>query len=437
MQLVEEDPTLAPGWKWKARYTVLSVLFTTWLVMFMDRMMMSVAIPYIAIDFNLSPLAMGGVMSAFFAGYTIAQIPGGMLGDRFGIRWVAAIAVAWWSVFASATGLVSSVLQMLVVRTVVGLGEGLFPGCSFKGISMWFPPRERATANAVMLASNSVGPAITPLFAVALMLVWGWRVVYRSLFVPGILVLILLWRYVPDKPSEARRISPEELKEIEGGASSSDKPAEKKTTMSEIMKERTVWQCFFILLFFDMTLWGFMTWLPSYLVKARGFKMMQMGIAASLPFIAGTIGCILGGWVSDKFFRDRRKIPIIATQLMSALFLYLTFTTKVIFLMVVWQTLAGACIKFFVGAFWALPMNTVPKTVMGTAGGFLNLAAQTAALLAPLIIGFLVETSKGGFESTFMFLIGAALISCVLVFTLKSKKPEEAGAELIAAKSCQ
>ena len=70
--------------QWKARYTVLSILSIGWIVSMIDRMVMSAAIPYIAADYNLSPLAMGAVMSAFFASYSIAQIPGGLLGDILG-----------------------------------------------------------------------------------------------------------------------------------------------------------------------------------------------------------------------------------------------------------------------------------------------------------------------------------------------------------------
>ena len=100
---------MATQFRWKARYSVLSVLFLTWVISFIDRTAMAVAIPYIAVDFKLSPLAMGGVISAFFTGYSIGQIPGGILADRFGTRKVAA-PVVWWSFFTAVTGMVSSLL---------------------------------------------------------------------------------------------------------------------------------------------------------------------------------------------------------------------------------------------------------------------------------------------------------------------------------------
>ena len=407
--------------KWKARYSVLTVLFVTWVVSFMDRMVMSVAIPYIAVDYNLSPIAMGVAMSAFFAGYSISQVPGGVLSDKFGVRRVAAGAMVWWSVFTAVTGAVTNITQMLIARFVFGLGEGLFPACAFKTISVWFPQKERSTANALMLASNSLGPALTPLFVVGIMSLWGWRGVFYSLCIPGILIMILFWIFVTDKPVDSKRVSPEELIEIEGDSIVATATSETKVGFRSLFKDRIVMTCFLTLFTFDITLWGFMSWIPTYLVKVRGFSMVEMGVAASLPFFAGVIGCILGGWFSDKYFSERRKIPIIAAQLLSALFLYLTVMTTNTAMLIIYMVLCGACIKFFISAFWALPMNLIPKTLMGTASGFINMAGQIAAFVSPIIIGYLVGVADGQFATAFMFIIGTALVSCAIVFTLPAK----------------
>ena len=84
---------MSNGFKWKHRYTSLGIVFTIWIVSYLDRMVMSTAIPYIADEFNLSTTAMGVVMSAFFFGYALCQIPGGILSDKFGARKVLTIAI--------------------------------------------------------------------------------------------------------------------------------------------------------------------------------------------------------------------------------------------------------------------------------------------------------------------------------------------------------
>ncbi|MDB5365322.1 MAG: sauU 4 [Rhodospirillales bacterium] len=407
--------------KWKARYTVLSLLSISWIVSFMDRAVMSVAIPYIAADFDLSPLAMGVVMSAFFASYSLSQIPGGLLADKFGIRRVGTLAMLWWSVFTGITGAAANLTQMLIARVAFGLGEGVFPACAFKIIAVWFPKRERATANAIKFASGPLGAALAPLAVVQIVSVWDWRGVFYVLFVPGILISVLFWTLIPNRPSESKRVSPEELAEIEDGVVAATASADEKLGLLDVLKQPNVLKCFSALFFFDIAYWGFTTWLPTYLVNARGFSMTQMGVAASLPHLAGVVGSIFGGWVSDKYFSANRRVPITAAQLLVALLLYLTFASQSAAMLVTCQTLAGFCLAIFFATFWAIPMNTVPAKRMGVTSGVINMAGQVAAAISPLFIGYLVGASGGNFDLTFLLLITCVLVSFAIVCTLPTK----------------
>jgi sugar phosphate permease len=387
----------------------------------MDRIAISIAIPYISVDYNLSPLEMGLVMSIFYVGYSLTQIPGGILADIFGVRKVATVAMVWWSIFTAITGAAANLTQMLFARFFFGLGEGVFPACSFKTIAVWFPKSERARAAAIMLSSNSFGAALAPLAVVGIVSLWGWRAVFYTLFLPGIFMSVLFWIFITDKPSKSPRVSPEELVEIEGSDVSIAKASNVKGQLLKALIEPNILKCFFVLFTFDIALWGFTTWLPTYLVKARGLSMAQMGVAASLPFLAGAVGCILGGWMSDKFFSRDRRIPVIGAQLVSALLLYLTFTAKSETMLVLYETLGGFFLMFSLSAVWALPVSIVPKELMGVSGGFINLAGQIAAFLSPIVIGYLVGAQSGNFGHAFMFLIASLVVSCVLTLTLPSK----------------
>jgi sugar phosphate permease len=407
--------------QWKMRHTVLSIVFITSSVSFMDRVAMSVAIPYIATDYHLSPWAMGVVMSIFFAAYGLTQVPGGLLADIFGVRKVATIAMLWWSVFTAITGAAANATQMVVARFLFGLGEGMFPAAAFKTIAIWFPKKERATATAIFLAANPFGSALAPLAVVGIVSSWGWRAVFYSLFLPGILMAILFWMFVPDQPSQSRFVTPEELGEIEEGGDAAVQNSEMRRGFFKYLVEPSILKCFFILFAFDIALWGFTTWLPTYLVKVRGFSMAQMGMAASLPYLVGIVGCLLGGWVSDKYFSNNRRILVVSSQLVSAYLLYLTLTVKSVTMLVICETLGGSCLLFSLAAVWALPMSIVPKQLMGITGGFINVAGQIAAFISPLVIGYLVGIAGGRFGPAFIFLIASLLVSSAIVFTLPSK----------------
>lgn len=171
---------------WRQRYAVVSVLFLVWVTSYLDRMVMATAIPYMADDFGLKPVTMGVVMSAFFIGYALCKIPGGILADRFGSRKVMLLGVACWSVFTVLTGFATSLVSLLVIRVLFGVGEGIFPAASYRALCNWFPKKERGLATGSMMSSNSFGPALAPLFVVAIMASWGWHMVFISLFMPGL-----------------------------------------------------------------------------------------------------------------------------------------------------------------------------------------------------------------------------------------------------------
>ena len=416
----------ANGFRWRSRHTLLSVLVAASIVSSMDRIAMSAAVPFIAHDFGLTPMQTGVLMSVFFAGYAIAQAPGGLLADRFGVRRVATFALLWWSAFAMLTGAATNLVFMLVARFFFGLGEGVYPAAAFKAVAVWFPPKERARANAVKLASTPFGAALAPLLVVAVMSVGTWRMVFFVLLAPGVIIALLFWIVVRDDPSKSPNVTAEELAEIDGGRSDAVAVEAPVVGLAAALKVPGMLRYFVVLFTFNIGNWGFTSWLPTYLVKARGFSATEMGLAASLPFFAATIGCLVGGWVSDRIFSKDRRWPIVIAQLGAALFLYLTVTASSTVMLVVSQTLAGFFFLFFSSTFWALPITTIPRSLMGAVTGLINTAGQLAAFASPMLIGYLVGATGGSFVAAFWLMIVAVLISCALVFTLPRHRPEDA-----------
>lgn len=414
--------TILGGNIMKARHMVLSILFGVWLVSFMDRMVMATAMPYIAEEFHLSPLAMGGVMSAFFIGYAICQLPGGFLADKFGARKVMAGAIFWWSLFTVFTGWVGSLTTMIWIRVAFGIGEGVFPAASFKSLANWFPSNERGTATGLMMASNPLGVALAPLVVAVLLTAWGWRAAFFSLFVPGIIMVLLIWRLIPDNPAAKKGISPQELAEIQGDSIVKAVDNTAQVDFITVVKVPAVWKSFLMLLFFNTTAWGFVSWLPTYLVKVRGFEIMKMGITASLPFLIGTVGFALGGWLNDKF-KNHKKVPLIASQIGCSIFMYLMYTVESSNMLILYQTLAGGLLYTAGGMIFALPMSSISTAITGRAMGFINTAGQIAGFFSPIIVGYLVQISGGSFNTAFLFLIGSMLAAALIATTIKENKP--------------
>lgn len=418
---------MGQGFKWKHSYTSMSIICSVWFLCHIDRMVMAVTIPFIATEFGLKPFEMGGVMSAFFLGYAACQIPGGILADKFGARKVLSVAVLWWSAFTAITGMATSLTTMLVYRVIFGIGEGIAPAATWKATANWTPMSQRAMGTALMMAATVLAPAVTPWFIASLIGVYGWRSVYYLLFIPGALLVLWMWYYLPDNPADKKGITKEELAELE------EKPSElgtantsAKMTYWQIISEQAVWKSFLILFFSNMTTYGFVVWLPSYLKLARKLTLTELGWAASIPFVAGAIGFLIAGWLGDNTFKNNRKLPLIISQWIIAGVLYMTYSSQTMEQLLIWQTLSGFFIFFATGAVYNLPVTAISREISGRAMGFVNMAGQIAGFLSPLIAGYLIQTTGNGnnYDAAFMYFIAASLVSSMVALTFKQRKPE-------------
>jgi len=419
------------GFKWKLRYSILAILWMGWLFSFLDRMVMSVALPFIGRDLHINATMQGGILSAFFAGYALFQIPGGMLADKFGSRKVMAVAITWWSIFTSLTGLMDSYPIMLLCRCVFGLGEACFPGASWKTIATYFPPKQRATATAIQSSVNTLGPAIASLVAAGIIAAYGWRSVFITLGFPGFLMALAIWFYVRDKPSEHPHMSSQELSELPAESVASTAKgaiASPGITFKELLKTPILWQMVLIWFLFDITFWGFVSWLPSYLMKIRQFTLLQTGINGSIPFFVGTVGMLVGGYLSDRL-KGQRKWVFIPNALIAGFLLYMTYSVESAQMAVVYQSISAFFMFIAFAAFWGLVIDAVPAHIMGSGSATVNFGGQVAGFISPFVMGYLIDQAKGSFNGAFIFLIIAIVASAVVALTVQ-QKPTVAAAGL-------
>jgi sugar phosphate permease len=398
----------------RVRWRICVLLLLTWVMSYMDRSLMPMAIASIGQEFHLSPMAMGTVLSAFFVGYGLMQIPGGLLADKIGPRRSVTFGIAAWSFFSLLTGTVRSVPSLIATRICFGLGEGIHPPATFKILAAWFNRKERSRANGIMMSSNTLGPMLTPLLFAAAIGAFGWRKSFYLLSLPGFLLALLSYYYLRDTPAEHPRITSDELTEIDPNS-----PTGIKLAISELLKYRTLWQLFFVYLTWDITWWGFQAWLPSYLLKARGFSWLHTGVFAALPFASGFVGMLIAAYVSDR--TGKRKAVLIVALIGNAIFMLLTASAP----NTIWTIFSLAATGFFLpaiqGPFWSLPMDLLPPSVMGYSTGFINTGGQVAGAIAPVVIGALIQ-GTGHYEAGFLFMAISAALSALLVGLLPRRE---------------
>jgi sugar phosphate permease len=374
---------------------------------------MPMALPSIGKEFDLGPTLMGAVISSFFAGYGLMQIPGGLIADRIGARRSVVLGVASWSIFSFLTGTVANLRSLIGVRICFGLGEGIHPPATFKMLAGWFNSGERSRANGIMMSSNTIGPMVTPILFAAIIKAFGWRQAFYVVSIPGLLIAAAAYYFLRDNPVEHPRMTTEELTKIGSGN-------EPRTNISfaELLKYKTLWQLFFIYMTWDVTWWGFQAWLPSYLLNARGFSMLRTGALATLPFAGGFVGLMLAAYLSD--WSGRRKFVLLVALSGNALFMVLTATASTTTRAVIFLTITGFFLPAIQGPFWSLPMDLLPAKVMGYSTGFINTGGQIAGVIAPIIMGLLIQVTKH-YEAGFVFMAISASVSAVLVAMLKDQ----------------
>jgi sugar phosphate permease len=395
----------------KVRWWVCFLLFLTWLMSYIDRSLMPMALPLIGKEFGLSPTVMGVVISAFFIGYGSMQIPGGMIADRIGPRKAITFGVAAWSAFSVLTGAATSLANLIAVRILFGFSEGVHPPAAFKALSAWFHSRERARANGLVMSSNTIGPMFAPILFAAVTGLLGWRDAFYLISIPGFLIALAVYWYLRDTPAGHPAVSRQELAEI-----GSDGRTQQRMSFSELLRHKALWQLFFVYMTWDVTWWGFQAWLPSYLLNVRGFTLVRTGAVTALPFAAGFLGMLLSAYVSDR--TRRRKPVLVAVLLGNALFMSLTATATGATSAVIFLTTTGFFLPAIQGPFWSLPMDLLPSRVMGYSTGFINTGGQIAGIGAPIIIGALIQWT-GQYDTGFVFMALSAALSALLVGTLK------------------
>lgn len=406
------------------RWGMALVFFIVGLIAYMDRSNIAIVAKPMMEDLNIDKVQFGLLTSLFFLGYCLAQIPGGMLAEKYGARKVLAVAITFWSAFTALTAAAASYVTMCIVRFLFGIGEGpMYPGnASFN--SYWFQKHEKGRAASALLAGSSFGPVIAPALGVAIMTAFGWRAVFYAFAAVGVLIAIVWFVIGRDKPEQHPWISEAEKRLIlaNRSANSTKKPAPWGT----FLRNPRFWALggqYLVVLYMNTF---FLTWLPTYLLEARGFSLQSMGIAASFPWLALCTVTIVGGAVSDKILRATRSLMksrgfvAIAGFLTFMLGLYMAANATTPAMSVLWLTVGLGSLGLPSVVSWALA-NDLGKEFSGSVSGWMNVWGSTGGVIAPIVCGWMAQTF--GWENTILMNIIPVLGAITLWLFLRPDRP--------------
>lgn len=405
------------------RWVIFATMFFLLAINLMDRITLSIGMPYIKEEFNLSPTMQGLILSSFFWSYALLQVPGGWALDKFGPRKVITGALFGWGFFQAIIGLATGGLSLILARIGLGAMETPVSPSGAKLSSTWLTQSERGRGAVIMDSGSPLGVAIGGMI-VAHLIIWfsSWRITFVVVGIFTMLLGFLAWRVLRDRPSQHPNVDQAEVEYIAAGNRIAGAGVDEVTaptqglgiswfTMIAIMVGRASW---------GMVYWGLLTWGPSYLAQAQGLNLASIGNSTFVIFILGTLGCLFSGFFVDFLVKKGISHNVALKSMLSVSgivglgVLYALSTTKDPVLAVSLLSVA-AFFMMFGSLYWSFPAILAPKDRVGLVGGMMNMANSCAGILVPILVGVILQAT-GSYESVLVYF--AICAGCYTLGTL-------------------
>ena len=398
---------------------IIPVAFIMYTIAFVDRTNVSLALPSMSRELGMDPTRAGDAVGIFFWGYMVLQIPGGHLAQRWSAKRFVSILLVLWGVASMSCGLVHTGRQFWTARFVLGVAEGGVWPAMLVLLSHWFPRAERARANAYWMLCLPVSLILSSPLSGWILGRWNWRVLLISEGALPFLWLVIWWAMIDDHPHQARWISAPEreylVDKLRRESSALD-PIRQDPQLRALLRPQVLVMVgiYFLL---NTGNYGYLFWLPSALESAKRMSHLLVGILFAVPYIITAIGMVLFSRHSDR--SRERKGHVAAALAWGGLFLLLgvLLSRTSPFLSFALISLVGAGSYGALGPFWAIPTETLPRSVAGSAMGLINALGNLGGYFGPLAVGYLNQRT-GNFMYAFgllsLGLLGGSVLSWLL-----------------------
>ena len=375
-------------------------------------------------DLRFSDRVFGLGAGIFFIGYVLLEIPGALIVERWGARrWITRIMITW-GIITVFVGFVHTPHQFYLVRFLLGAAEaGFFPGVIVY-LTHWFSRRDRALAIASFMAaqplSNFVG---SPLAGRILLIHWygleGWRWLFILEGIPAMILGVVAFFYLTDRPSQARWLPVDEREWIIGELNDEKqkRAAVHSFTIGQALRQRDV--ILFTLIYFlgSTGFYGFNIWFPTILKRASGLATGTITLLVAIPYLVALTATLLNSWHSDRA-QERRwhaatPLFIGAAALLLAIGTGSHFWTQLGFF-----SIFAACVHAFQPSFWALPTITLGEYAAAVSIGLINAIGNLGGFVGPFMLGYL-ETRAGSFTNGLLCIVASLVLAGILVLCLR------------------
>lgn len=392
--------------KKRSEILLITALMFGYSLLYMDKNMISTAIIPIAEQYNFTTSQTGVIMSLFFLGYSLMQIPGGWLADKIGYKKVLILSLSLISVFTFAFGFAGSLILFILIRFFAGVGHAGYPPSTSKSIAENFSKDRRTFIQSLILSTSGIGGILAFLIG-ARLIDWNWQNAYYVVGALFVISLILVIFFVPnDTPAVKRKVEPKQT----------------QTSFKSVILNRNVITLFIVMILVNMAFYGNMSWLPSFLKEKFSLSISTVGTILGINAVGGTIASLLAGILLTKFFAEKEKVLFLSSSILSAVaFAGLVLTDSLALSIGLLYLLTFCLTIIFVGVF-SWPHKILPEKVIGSSVGIINTGSTLGGFIAPMTFGALISLAGGSFSIVFISLSVVMVVAGFIVLAVKTKQ---------------
>lgn len=417
----------------RLRWIILLLLFLSTTINYIDRQALSVLLPTLRSELNLTSSDYGMITTIFLVAYTISQLFSGLLVDKIGTRKGFAISITVWSAAAIAHAASLGVTSLAIFRFMLGLGEaGNWPAGG-KAISQWFPQNRRAFAMGLFDGGSALGAVIAPPLVALLAIHFTWRSAFVAVGLLGF-AWLAAWFWIFDDPERHRWLSASDKKQAKQDADSDTTASSSiSVTFFSLIRMRQLWGLLATRIVATPVWWFYVFWLPDYLSKCRGFSLVEIGLFAWMPYVTVDLGKLLGGALSDSILKKGWSVSVARKGVMSAGAVCMAAGVLVSGALTSIGAIFWVCIATFGFGLWsanilALHADVFSSDKMGSALGITGMGASLSGALSTFFIGRVVDSY--GYQPVFLVAGLCSFVACIALYfwvgKIKPRSPDNA-----------
>ena len=363
---------------------------------FLSRYIWSPLMADVSGEFGINATQAGLYMSAFFAGYLVTQIPGGIMADRYQPKYILIACTILGGAMTALMSRITSYEMGLVIRVITGISSGCVMAQCSKVVALTFAPQERASAMGVVLASPPFGITLAQSLGAPLNQAFGWRTTFVIVGAVAVGVVALLALFV--KPVE-KSVPAEKTAGAAGKAVAQTAAAKPQAQAGMLVSV------------------GFATWTNKY-AQSLGCTPVQGGMIITCYSIAGIIASCLSGGLAKKMHMSHRNFLMLTLTGMGVMTIFFSMQRSYMGLLLV-GIIYGAVSYLPSTHYTTSAMMLAGERFTATAASTQNLLFQMASLIMPIVVGRVIDAT-GNYSLIWYIFLGCTAIAVLFSFFVKN-----------------